>query len=340
MPSGVPVVGFSGGIWTGAEFYGVPPVGLSDFSIAFWCVPAADVQVCLSQRIGSGDYAGWGIRKSGTPDKVNFAFDFGSSEVAVSSTTTIQNGVLMHVAITVDRDATEKIYINGQYEAASASIAAHASVNVQNTAKFEAGRYSVASAHMDGFLGQVCAWNRLLSAYEIKVLANPLNTLLNGWIPSPTQSFWFPFSGETLPPGVYATDCESIRSGNWSSASTWHNGVIPDSTKTVTISPNTTVEMDANASCGELTVLGGLVVEGATLTMAGDVSLGSSANKAALTIGGGGTLAMLTYALSIVNAKLLGRASVGDSGAISGSGDVYVNSINAGPLLNLRATWL
>jgi Zn-dependent metalloprotease len=61
----------------------------------------------------------------------------------------------------------------------------------------------------------------------------------------------------------YAIKATSLASGNWSEASTWLDGIVPDSTMEVFIEH--TITVDVNASCNSLTVLPG----GATIVSPG-----------------------------------------------------------------------
>lgn len=96
--------------------------------------------------------------------------------------------------------------------------------------------------------------------------------------------------------------------GNWSSPSTWANGVVPAATDSVTIADGATVTIDTNASAGSLTIGSGgaaakLVFDqtaARSLTIARDLTIGS--NGALSTAAGGSvTTHVLTAKGSIIN---------------------------------------
>ena len=135
-------------------------------------------------------------------------------------------------------------------------------------------------------------------------------------------------------PRAYANACQSARSGNWASASTWSNcgGVIPQSADTVEISGNDTITINvSNAVAASLTIgrssnsgSGTLVFSsGSQLTVSGSVTLGSTVNS-----GDNGTITMTAGGTLIVGSLALG---ISGKTWTPGSGTVVMTATNTLP---------
>jgi hypothetical protein len=136
--------------------------------------------------------------------------------------------------------------------------------------------------------------------------------------------------------GLYSTDCETIASGNWGDASTWDQGNIPGTGETATIAPGHTVTLDGNKTCDELTVFGGLVVAGYTFTAEADITFGNATQRAKLTFGNDGVLAMGTNALNLTNVKVVAESGLSNPGNITGDGSIVIGDLISGKVSSPR----
>jgi hypothetical protein len=113
--------------------------GLSDFVIEVWCnCRGADgtMQEILGKQEPTLDAAGFGLLRL-TTNLVEFRIGSGTSEITVSSVSTLMANSWNHIAVAVDRSDLATLYINGVAEA-STSVAAIGSG--ANTLNYYAGR--------------------------------------------------------------------------------------------------------------------------------------------------------------------------------------------------------
>lgn len=75
----------------------------------------------------------------------------------------------------------------------------------------------------------------------------------------------------------YNNSAATTANGNWNSTSTWQTGAVPASETHVTI--NHLVTVNSNTSCNDLTISGGTLTLDAPLTVSGQLTTGSQADK-------------------------------------------------------------
>jgi hypothetical protein len=156
-------------------------VGTEDFSIVAWIKCADYVPVGWRDNIvNKHDTApprkGYAITVRGALDperqeRPHFILGLGSSSgVNVFGTTRINDDVWHHVAGTVERDATAKLYRDGAVEAET-NIVSYVDMNEDNTKSFNIGAQSGAD-RIQGLIDEVAVFNYALSEGDIREIMN------------------------------------------------------------------------------------------------------------------------------------------------------------------------
>ena len=106
------------------------------------------------------------------------------------STGTVANGVRQHVAVSYSAAGEWQFWINGQSSGSGTNL-------VTFTYADEWIGWGAVSQKFKGLIGDLCIYNRILSAAEIAQEADPSNVMLSGLIPEPRRRI---FPAAAAPP--------------------------------------------------------------------------------------------------------------------------------------------
>lgn len=153
------------------DFGDVLDMGLDDYTIAAWIKidpSSSGARMVLAKSIeSSADYRyGMFVNQD---NRVRVVFDYGPLNTAFEGTTVLQTDTWHFIAVTFDRDASAKIFINGALDHVE-DISASSGVDMQATWPLRIGEYSGYGHHFIGAIDDVSIYNRVLSSAEINTL--------------------------------------------------------------------------------------------------------------------------------------------------------------------------
>jgi hypothetical protein len=95
------------------------------------------------------------------------------NDVSITAPLVLSTNVWYHFAVTIDRDSTAQIYINGQTNGAPVSVSAIGDINAPAGTEFAIGstHWMNQQSFFDGTISEVGLWNRQLTGTEIEYLA-------------------------------------------------------------------------------------------------------------------------------------------------------------------------
>lgn len=135
----------------------------------------------------------------------------------------------------------------------------------------------------------------------------------------------------------------NVTTGNWNTSGSWTPSGVPGSADTVTILNGHTITLDADITVGATVVEGRLTMgTGRTLTMnAGTLTIGNGTSKdGQLDFGAGATLALGSNNLILGNCILRSNATTSSWATVTGSGNIQTHGTVTGPKQDIVLTYV
>lgn len=153
------------------DFGDVLDVGLSDFSIHSWfkLESSSNYRTIISKAESSALNGRYAIYID-PQDYVFVVFDYGPN-LALKSTTAIENDVWYHVAVTFDRDGDGVLYING-IEEHRKDMSGSANYNMATTFPLRIGEYSGDGNFFNGTIDEIAIYDAVLSQNQIQSIVD------------------------------------------------------------------------------------------------------------------------------------------------------------------------
>lgn len=160
------------------DFGNVLNIGLNDLTTAAWVKidpSSTGARIILSKSVASSADHRFSVFVN-EENKIRVVFDYGPLNTAFQGTTVLQPDTWYFVAVTFDRDASAKIYINDVLDHIE-DISGSNGVDMQANWPLRIGEYSGDGLHFIGDIDDVSMYDRVLSSQEINTLFANGNTV-------------------------------------------------------------------------------------------------------------------------------------------------------------------
>lgn len=152
----------------------VGDMGTDDFSVSLW------IYVTSYPNTNAGIIGNWGAAPYWyltlvPANQIMFCTHFTSSNIMTYSNAAITRNKWVHVAVTVDRDGYQRIYVDGVLQNDSDDVSAHASVIMNNNRNFNIGNIGgqADGYYFNGLIDEVALFQGIvLSQADVTALYN------------------------------------------------------------------------------------------------------------------------------------------------------------------------